>query len=257
MMKGAIFQGFFLLFIGLGLLTSGCSTFNELLHPQEKTKASVVQTDSDGKPLVKFSDNPNLLSTQDRQYHRMTRSRMEEESQLQSNAGSMWVDEGQGAYYFAQNKMRREGDIMNVKLDGAAQKQVQTKVTVIKQLLKQLEEEEQKAKDLQNGPAVPALAENGEAAKTQASRAPASEPAKKEDKDEPLDVQNVPTRIVERMADGNYRVKGAQPFMIGKREYKVLVTGIIRPEDFNDDGVSSEKLLDPQYDVVSLRRSQQ
>jgi flagellar L-ring protein precursor FlgH len=172
----------------------------------------------------------------------------------------MWVGEGQGAYYFAQNKTRREGDILNVKLDGAAQKQVQTKVTVIKQLLKQLEEEEQKAKEMQNGPPVPALAEgqSGDAAKAQASRAPASEAAKKEEgKDEPIDVQSVPTRIVERMVDGNYRVKGAQPFMIGKREYKVLVTGIIRPEDFNDEGVSSEKLLDPQYDVVSIRRSQQ
>jgi flagellar L-ring protein precursor FlgH len=231
------------------------------LHPQDKPKpAAKAETDADGKPLVKFSDNPNLLSTQDRQYHRMTRSRMEEESQLQSNAGSMWVGEGQGAYYFAQNKTRREGDILNVKLDGAAQKQVQTKVTVIKQLLKQLEEEEQKAKELQNGPAVPTLAEGqgADAAKAQASRAPASEaPKKEEGKDEPIDVSTVPTRIVERMIDGNYRVKGAQPFMIGKREYKVLVTGIIRPEDFNDEGVSSEKLLDPQYDVVSIRRSQQ
>ena len=123
--------------------------------------------------------------------------------------------------------------------------------------LKQLEEEEQKAKEMQmQGPAVPALAEGSDAAKS-AARAPASEPKKEEVKDEPLDIQSVPTRIVERMPDGNYRVKGAQPFMIGKREYKVNVTGIIRPEDFNDEGVSSEKLLDPQYDVVSIRRSQQ
>lgn len=262
-MKAAIFQGLFLLFICLSLLNSGCASFNELMHPQDKPKpAAKVETDADGKPFTKFSDNPNLLSTQDRQYRHMTRSKMEEESQLQSNAGSMWVGEGQSAYYFAQNKTRREGDILNVKLDGAAQKQVQTKVTVIKQLLKQLEEEEQKAKELQNGPAVPALADGsaagGDAAKTQAARAPASEAPKKEDgKEEPIDVSTVPTRIVERMADGNYRVKGAQPFMIGKREYKVLVTGIIRPEDFNDEGVSSEKLLDPQYDVVSIRRSQQ
>jgi flagellar L-ring protein precursor FlgH len=43
--------------------------------------------------------------------------------------------------------------------------------------------------------------------------------------------------------------------MIGKREYKVIVTGLIRPEDFNDAGIISEKLLDPQYDVVSLRKT--
>jgi flagellar L-ring protein precursor FlgH len=257
MTRGAFFQGLFLLMICLSLLNSGCSTLNELWHANDKPHASPVAKDADGKPLVKFSENPNVLSTQDRQYHRMTKSRMEEESQLQASAGSMWVGEGQGAYLFAQNKMRREGDILNVKMDGAAQKQVQTKVTVIKQLLKQLEEEERKAKEMQQGGGT--LADNngatGDAAKT-ASRAPASEP-KKEEKEEPIDIQSVPTRIVERMADGNYRVKGAQPFMIGKREYKVLVTGIIRPEDFNDEGVSSEKLLDPQYDVVSIRRSQQ
>ena len=45
--------------------------------------------------------------------------------------------------------------------------------------------------------------------------------------------------------------------MIGKREYKVIVTGMIRPEDFNDQAaVSSGKLMDPQFDVVSIRRSE-
>jgi len=57
------------------------------------------------------------------------------------------------------------------------------------------------------------------------------------------------------LPDGNYRVKGQQPFMIGKRDYKVIVTGMLRPEDFNDEGISSQKLLDPQYDVVSIRKN--
>jgi flagellar L-ring protein precursor FlgH len=30
---------------------------------------------------------------------------------------------------------------------------------------------------------------------------------------------------------------------------------MIRPEDYNDEGVVSQKLLDPQYDVVSIRRA--
>mgnify|MGYP001590596968 CR=1 FL=1 len=86
-----------------------------------------------------------------------------------------------------------------------------------------------------------------------AERAPASIAAK----EEVLNIDLVPTRIVERLGDGNYRVKGAQPFMIGKREYKVLVTGMIRSEDFNDQSpISSNKLLDPQFDVVSLRKNQ-
>ena len=67
-------------------------------------------------------------------------------------------------------------------------------------------------------------------------------------------VKSVPTRIVERLVDGNYRVKGSQPFMIGKREYKVIVTGIVRAGDFSDGGISAGKLIDSKFDIVSQRR---
>jgi flagellar L-ring protein precursor FlgH len=43
--------------------------------------------------------------------------------------------------------------------------------------------------------------------------------------------------------------------MIEKKEYKVIVAGFIRPEDFTDDGVPSSKLIDPQIDVISVRRN--
>ena len=245
--RSLFFQALFIIFIGLSLANSGCSTLNKLLG----TETSAEREATPG--LTKFSETPSVLNPSNRQYRKMTKSRMEEESDLGSNAGSMWVNEGQGAYLFAQNKSRREGDLLNVKVEGAAQKQIETKVSVIKKLLKQLEEEELKA---QQPVAVPQADNNPTPnAKGDAQRAPASEP-KKEEKEEPLDIAAVPTRIVERQPDGNYRVKGTQPFMIGKREYKVIVTGMIRPEDFNDEGVSSNKLLDPQFDVVSLRRSQ-
>ena len=66
----------------------------------------------------------------------------------------------------------------------------------------------------------------------------------------------VPTRIVEILKDGSYRVQGDQPFMIGKREYKLVVTGIIRQEDFDDQGVSAEILLDPKFDIVTAKERQ-
>ena len=250
--RNMFFQSLFIVAIGFSMLISGCSTLDELLNPDAPKKVEPKPEASKGD-LVKFSETPVVMNPSNRQYRRMTRSKMEEESDLGSGAGSMWVGEGQGAYLFSQNKSRREGDLLNVKMEGSAQKQVETKVTVIKNLLKQLEEEQAKA----NQPVPqPGLAEGGDAGKKpEGDRAPAAEAKKTPEKEEPLDIGNVPTRIVERMADGNYRVKGAQPFMIGKREYKVIVTGMIRPEDFNDEGVSSGKLLDPQYDVVSIRRS--
>jgi flagellar L-ring protein precursor FlgH len=66
----------------------------------------------------------------------------------------------------------------------------------------------------------------------------------------------IQTRIVERLPDGNYRIKGQQPFMIGKREYKVIIVGLLRPEDYNDEGINSSKIIDPQYDVVSIRKKE-
>lgn len=225
---------------GCATLKSWTGLGTEPSLPPQKVVPQVTTT--------RFSENPNLLVPTNRQYKRMTKSRMEEESELHSQAGSMWVMEGQGAYLFTQNKSRRDGDLLNIKIEGSAQKQVETKVSVIKKLLKQLEEEQQRKKDAENPPAQ--LAEAGKEA---AARAPAAT-AKKEEKEEPLNLEVVPTRIVERLADGNYRVKGSQPFMIGKREYKVIVTGLIRPEDFNDQGVSSNLILDPQFDVVSLRK---
>ena len=186
----------------------------------------------------------------DRQYKHMNRNRMEEESDLGSNAGSTWVMEGQGAYLFAQNKARRIGDVTSVKLDGPALKQVETKVSVIKKLLKQLEDQQQQ----QEAVDVRAPASEGGAAPVAKKEEP-----KKEEKDDSkevmADIQSVPSRLVEKLPDGNYRLKGSQPFMIGKREYKVIVTGMIRPEDYNDEGVVSQKLLDPQYDVVSIRKT--
>lgn len=226
------------------LFATGCASFDF----GSSSVAKSVGLGSE-KP-ARYSDNPQMSVPSNRQYRPMNRSRMEEEAELHSQAGSMWVNEGQTSYLFVQNKTRREGDILNVRLDGPAQKQVETKVSVIKKLLKQLEEQQSEVQQQKMAESAP----NGGA-----ERAPAAVPppkaAEKEEKEDLSEVGAIPSRIVERLADGNYRVKGAQPFMIGKREYKVIVTGIIRPEDFNDEGISSTKLLDPQFDVVSIRRN--
>lgn len=246
-------RSIFVTAIALVAMNTGCAS----LFPKEEEAAAPVIID--GSPAQRFSDNNNVLNPANRNYKKMTRARMEEESELHAQAGSMWVMEGQGAYLFAQNKTRREGDLLNVKIEGPGQKQVETKVSVIKMLLKQLEEEELRQKESEKSAPILANAKtDAQGKETKASepeRKPASQAAdgkKKEDDGEMVDM--VPTRIVERMADGNYRVKGMQPFMIGKREYKVIVTGLVRPDDFNDEGISSNKLLDPQFDVVSLRR---
>jgi flagellar L-ring protein precursor FlgH len=239
--------------LSIFLFLTGCATLKSWMGISDQTE-KVQQKPSPQVTSPRFSETQSLMVPTNRQYKRMTKSRLEEESEVHSQAGSMWVMEGQGAYLFAQNKSRRDGDLLNIRVEGSAQKQVETKVSVIKKLLKQLEEEQQRQKDLENP--QPQMAEaQKDGSRAPASAAPSVAP-KKEEKEEPLNLDVVPTRIVERLADGNYRVKGSQPFMIGKREYKVIVTGLVRPEDFNDQGVSSNVLLDPQFDVVSLRKKE-
>jgi flagellar L-ring protein precursor FlgH len=235
------------LLFAISNLSSGCATMEDFIGSFDQPNKASAPLD-EIKSAPRYSESQNFGVPTDRNYKRMTRNRLEEESDLGAAAGSAWVMDGQGAYLFAQNKTRKEGDLLSVKLDNSALKQVETKVSVIKKLLKELEAE--KLSDLENS-----LAKSGEESRKPAAEGKSSEGAKSEKDDGLTDVQTVPTRIVEKLADGNYRIKGQQPFMIGKREYKVLVTGLIRPEDFNDQGISSDKLLDPQYDVVSIRRS--
>lgn len=228
----------------VSFLNTGCATMDKLFGNTPENQAA-----ADIKKAARYSEAQQMAIPTDRQYKHMNRNRMEEESDLGSNAGSTWVMEGQAAYLFAQNKARRIGDVLNVKLDGPAMKQVETKVSVIKKLLKQLEDQQQQQESIDLR--APASVDGAPVVK--------KEEPKKEEKDDSkdllADVQTVPSRLVEKLADGNYRIKGSQPFMIGKREYKVIVTGMIRPEDYNDEGVLSQKLLDPQYDVVSIRRA--
>ncbi len=227
--------------LGLVFLGQGCATIDKMDIPLI----------SNGP--TKYSDTPQMLVAEKRKYKRMTKAQMEEEADLQSQAGSLWQMDGQNSFLFAQNKAKREGDALNLKLEGPGFKQVETKVNVIRTLLKEIEAAEKlkrKGGVQQQAPIAGGENSNG-------GRAPAAEtPEKKDDaKADLTDVQNISAKLVERLPDGNYRVKGSQPFMIDKKEFKVIVTGLLRPEDFMEEGVSSNKLLDPQFDVVTLRRN--
>ena len=248
-------------------MNTGCSSLGKKLkgflngsNAEEK-----VATAPRTSVTPRFSEQENLrYNGAPRQYRRMNRQRFEEDAEVRSNAGSLWVMEGQGAYLVSQNNQHLVGDMLNVKIEGTPKSQLTTKVKVISKLLDKLDHPDPpRLPAHQNGQAAPAAATAGQppapgapgAAAAAATPAPQAtpEPAKAEAQ---FNVQAVPTRIVEMLKDGSYRVKGSQAFMIGKREYKVIVTGIVRPEDFNtDDGTNSSKLLDSQFDVVSTRKA--
>ena len=297
----------FVYFICVILFFSGCATvkgwlgFNSedavqpivMTQPQapEVAKAEPKKTEEpETEPLTKYSDNSNMAPATDREYKRMTRQRMEDESDLQSGAGSLWVMEGQTSYLFAQNKQRRAGDPTQIKVVGSALKQIELKVATIQDLLKDLEDqkklseegdkkeaaEKQRVADIEkeknfilvNGEArsleqAQVMAEervkNRKPAAVSEAKKPSEPVAKKENKEDKVDLKEValiPSKIVEKTADGMFRVTGQQYLNIKKRPYKVIATGLVRPEDFDDQGLSSSKLFEAQYDIIHIKKNE-
>jgi flagellar L-ring protein precursor FlgH len=247
----------------VALTSTGCASFG-------RTLKGLISGQEDGQQVRKvttprFSEQENLRVQQEpRQYKRMNRERFEEEAEVGASAGSLWVMEGQGAYLFSQNQMRTVGDLLNVKIEGGPKQQLQTKVRVITRLLERLDNPRGlasvQAAGGEPGQVASAGAPKGQAPNAGGAGAGGDEKSQSEggaaaaSKEQSFAVQSVPTRIIEQLRDGSYRVRGMQPFMIGKREYKVIVTGIVRPEDFDDSGLDSSKLLDSQFDIVSSRK---
>lgn len=259
----------------------GCETLGPIfdMSPNPPENAKLPPSESFKKDPLRFSENPNIGAFNERRYRRMTRKTLEEESDVGSRAGSLWNTEGPSSYLFTQNKLHREGDLLNIKMEGNAKTQIDSKIQVIKKLLARLDivnppmgsttgapvaanpnAPRDPASDGSKGQAPGSTPPTGDknvppaggGAATGLASKPADGP---EEPEAPINIESVPTRVAERMGDGNYRVKGQQSFMIGKKEFRVIVTGLVRPEDFSDEGISSNKLLDPQIDVVSLRRS--
>lgn len=242
------------------------------------------------EPMTKYSELNNMAPATDRQYKRMTRKKMEEESELYSSAGSLWKMDGQTSYLFAENKHRREGDMTSIKVEGAAMKLIENKAMVISDLLKKLEIQRLKAEDEQKKIEAhrQKLAQMEEERKLRLekiargeivvdpleekelmnpikddavtgieSRAPANADNKYNIKDEKIDlkeVASIPSKIIETVQGDGYRIRGQQYLTIKNKSYKVIATGVIRTEDFKDDVVSSNKLLDAQYEIVHVKR---
>lgn len=254
-----ILIGFLVLF---SLMQTGCASFNKKLKGWLNGSSSQSSENKQVSTLTKFSDSPDVEPRVKRQYKRTTKETLANEAALDSKSGSLWVMEGQGAYLFSQNIVRLVGDPLGVTMEGDPKEQLQSKVTVIKKLLAKIEER-QKAR--QRNLASAEEEESGEKDKKEKDKKDKTAQNQQQKKEElppagsdaaDFNVKTVPTRIIERTLEGNYRVKGSQPVMIGAREYKVIVTGIVRAEDFNEEGISASKLLDPKFDIVSARRKE-
>lgn len=230
------------------LSLSGCASFGKWMKEMVGGDVKKTTKGTSQRAVGKVDTN--------KKYRRTDHKSLQEESELGAEAGSLWIERGQGSYLFTQNTNRLIGDLVNVEIDGQAKKQIETKVKVIQDLLdrimaqreeKRLALEKRKDTTPQRAPASNKKGKRGPAT----TAAPA--PAAPKEPDHKFDVKTVPAQITEITKDGSYIVEGDQPFMIGKREYKLVVKGIVRQEDFNDEGISAETLLDPKFDIVTNR----
>lgn len=279
----------------ISMMAVGCAT--KIGPPPEgidPVPAPVVETKPEPEAITKYSDINNVSPTSDRNFRRMTRETMEQESDLQASAGSLWQMEGQNSFLFSKNQNHVEGDPTAIKVEGTALKLIEAKVAVIQDLMKELEilrvkaEQDQKNQEqekihlaeaekikkeneamMAKDPMYDPYAGQYPVDPSAVARAPAADskpdPAKdlaadKGDKAAETidlkDVENIPSRIVEKTKDGMYRIRGQQYLTIKKRPYKVIATGLVRPEDFSDTMISSGKLLDPQFDVIHIKRTE-
>jgi flagellar L-ring protein precursor FlgH len=239
---------------GLSGCASIASGWKSLISGSSQPTNAVAQNSQ-----TSFNKQQNLLPPTHREYKRTTRKTLEAAAQVDPRSGSLWVMEGQGSYLFSQNVVRMVGDSISVRVEGDPLEQLKQKATVISDLLKQFEDRKMRGQMLANeknksgsgkdADGADPKEKSGLAAQGEQGRTPASDKSN-------FSVKSVPTRVVERLVDGNYRVRGAQPFMIGNREYRVIVSGVVRAEDFNDGGISADQLLDSNFDIVTSRSSE-
>lgn len=239
------------IFLAICSFQIGCSTINKGLKSLVGRSEAPVAEKKTSK-VSRFSEDPTVAyQGKNKNYQRMTREKFENDAQVNGAPGSLWVMEGQSSYMFSSNVMRLQGEVVNIKMDGAPKNQLETKVKVIKQMLARLEKPKRKP-----AAAAPKSTDVAVPQQPPAETAPSENPnaSKENEDDSKLLVETVPARIVDRTIEGNYRIKGSQNFMIGKKEYKVIVTGLVRPNDVNGDEVKADQILDPKFDIVSLKK---
>lgn len=242
---------------------------------------------TDEEPTMKYSDATNMAPPSDRNYKRMTRERMEEESELYGSAGSLWKMDGQTSYLFAENRHRREGDVTSIKMEGQALKQIESKVAVVQDLLAELDAQKKKAEEdakkaeqerlrlaqieeekrlkaeaIARGDLMPDPFEGQYPQDLERKPAALPEPEKvvekpveKAEKIDLKEIEMIPSKVVEKLSEGVYRIRGQQFLTIKKKPYKVIATALVRADDFNDTAISSNKLLDAQYDVIHVKKT--
>ena len=239
----------------------GCSSFGQTLKGWMGGSPSNPDPGTHGPPVTSYNNTPNVMVGQERKYKRVTKDNFADDQKLEDNAGSLWRREGQGSYLFSQNNLRIIGDIVSVQVEGKAAENLTAKLTIIKTALAKLEAPIVIRRPASQGVPKPdgkPDAKTDTNAKADGTQAGAATDGKEQDdqkiKDQIGKFDEVPCRIVEKNPDGSYRIKGQSPIYVGRREYRLIVTGVVRPEDLSSDQINSGKMLESKFDLVATNK---
>lgn len=251
----------FLILLTLVFLTN-CSSFGKKLkNLVGGSGAPPPSSASAGNSGPSFSSQPNLNNARERRYKRVTKENFSDDEALEENAGSLWKKVGQGSYLFSQNNLRMMGDVINVEVEGKAADNLSNKVKLIRKAFARYERPLVDRKPTSQVGQVPKPEDKSQQASNQEKTTDSDKKDVSEKPEEKKEIaesdarfDTVPCRIVERNADGSYRVKGQQPIFIGTKEYKLIVTGIVRPDDISTELVTSSKLIDSKMEIVATSK---
>lgn len=201
-----------------------------------------------------YADNPNLRPDIQRMYKKGDRATAADFIDESQNESSLWASNGQTNYYFTKNRIRSEGDIVKLLMEermiadvGAELKRSlneDEREIEIDELKKKRELEQEKAN---RKPA-------GTAAGTAAKKEEKSEEEEKEitfadvdlkDKIEIKPGEMMMAEILERYANGNYKIRGTKRVTYRGRSRTLNMIGIAKHLDISDeDSIASGKLYE-------------
>jgi flagellar L-ring protein FlgH len=256
-----------LFLIAFTLSAAGCASLGHKLKAwlggKPDTDYAEASTGGGDHAAPSYNSMPNMMAGKERKYKRVTKDNFSDEQMLEDNSGSLWRKEGQGSYLFSQNNLRQIGDILNVEIEGKAADNLTAKLAIIKANLTRIEVPPPQRALASRGVPRPDTTASNDQNKTGDQNKPVDanqqaqaaeqqkEDAREKVKEALARFDDVPCRIVDKNSDGSYRVKGQSSIYVGRHEYRLIVTGIVRPDDINSEVVASTRVLEGKYDLVA------
>lgn len=244
-------------FLMLANLAAGCGWIRGLRRealvedPHEMKKARYEVNELQVKPVTvldsrsdSVAGTPVDLSGERAKQGRVTARNFFSENY--KNENSLWAEEGQSNFFFAQNNLKLKGELVTVLIEEQLQKAMENKV-------RQFLPEEYQSQDI----VVPGLTDHKVAAATNAPASPGSSAqspavagAANSNGGGVHPNELMTAEVLERYANGNIRIRGMKdiPLKSGVKHLEVLA--IVRSKDIDEkDQVKSGKFFEQRVEL--------